>query len=102
MHLAPVLVQPIAAGDVAAAVGRVAVGTPIGGIVEIAGPEELRLDEWIRRGLDARHDPRLVVADPHGLYFGAELGERTLVPDDGATLATTTFEDWLATSTPRP
>jgi hypothetical protein len=54
------------------------------------------LDHFIRRGLDARHDSRTVIADPHARYFGAELGERTLVPGDNATLAETRFEDWLS------
>lgn len=58
VRMAPVLVQPIAADDVAEAVGRVALGTPVKGTVEVAGPEQLRLDELIRRGLRARNDPR--------------------------------------------
>jgi uncharacterized protein YbjT (DUF2867 family) len=95
VHLPPVLVQPLAADDAAAAVGRVAVGQPLNGIVEVAGPEQFRLDELVRRGLRARHDPRQVIADPQAQYFGAELGERTLVPDDGALVAETRFEDWL-------
>jgi uncharacterized protein YbjT (DUF2867 family) len=96
VHLAPVLIQPIAADDVARAVGRVATGSPVNGIVEVAGPEQFRLDELIRRGLSARNDLRTVVADPHARYFGAELGERTLVPGDGARLGKTRFEDWLS------
>jgi len=96
VRLAPVLVQPVAAADVAAAVGLVALGPPIGGVVEVAGPEQYRLDELVRRALEARHDPRTVVADPHATYFGAELGERTLLPGDEAELSATRFEDWLA------
>jgi uncharacterized protein YbjT (DUF2867 family) len=95
VRLAPVLIQPIAADDVARAVGRVALGAPANRIVEVAGPEQFRLDELIRRGLSARNDPRTVVADPHARYFGAELGERTLVPGDGARIGETRFEDWL-------
>jgi uncharacterized protein YbjT (DUF2867 family) len=90
-----VLIQPIAADDVARAVGQVAVGSPVNGTVEVAGPEQLRLDELIRRGLTARNDPREVIADPHARYFGAELSERTLVPGDAARLGETRFEDWL-------
>jgi len=98
VRLAPVLIQPIAAKDVASAVGRVAVGSPVNGMVEIAGPQQFRLDQFIRRGLDARHDPRAVIADPHACYFGAELGECTLVPGDNAIPAETCFEDWLSQS----
>ena len=100
VHLAHVLVQPIAGDDIAAAVGRIAVGPPTNATTEVAGPDVMRLDEWIRRGLEARDDPRQVVADPHGLYFGAELAERTLVPGDGATLAPTHYEDWLPLNPP--
>jgi uncharacterized protein YbjT (DUF2867 family) len=96
VRLAPVLIQPIAADDVARAVGRVAVGAPANRTVEVAGPEQFRLDDLIRRGLSARNDPRTVVADPHARYFGAELSERTLVPGDGARLGKTRFEDWLS------
>jgi uncharacterized protein YbjT (DUF2867 family) len=98
VRLAPVLIQPMAAEDVAAAVGRVSVGSPVKGIVEVAGPEQFRLDELIRRGLSARHDPRQVITDPQARYFGAELGERTLVPDGDALLAETRFDDWLSTT----
>jgi uncharacterized protein YbjT (DUF2867 family) len=95
VRLAPVLIQPIAADDVARAVGEVSVGSPANGIVEVAGPEQFRLDELIRRGLSARNDPREVIAEPHARYFGAELGERTLLPGDDARLGETRLEDWL-------
>jgi len=96
VRLAPVLIQPMAADDVAAAVGRTAVGRPVNGTVEVAGPEQFRLDELIREDLKGRNDPRAVIADPEARYFGAKLEERTLVPDEGATLGETRFKDWLA------
>jgi uncharacterized protein YbjT (DUF2867 family) len=95
VRLAPVLIQPMAADDVARAVGQVSVGSPVNGIVEVAGPEQFRLDEFIRRGLTARNDPREVIADPHARYFGAQLSERTLVPGDDVRLGDTRLEDWL-------
>ncbi len=95
VRLAPVFIQPMAADDVAKAVGRIAVGTPVNGIVEVAGPEQFRLDELIRDGLKARQDPREVVADPQSRYFGAMLSERTLVPADGARLGEISFQEWL-------
>jgi uncharacterized protein YbjT (DUF2867 family) len=95
VRLPPVLFQPMAADDVAAAVGRVAVGEPLNGVVEVAGPETFRFDELIRQALTARHDTRQVVADPEARYFGAVLGERSIVPDDDARLAETRFADWL-------
>src|SRR6516164_2849314 len=75
-----VLFQPMAADDVAQAVARIAVGDPVNGTVEVAGPQQFRFDELIRQGLAARNDPREVVADPHARYFGTELSERSLVP----------------------
>lgn len=95
VHMAPVAIQPMAAEDVAAAVTRVALGAPVQGTTEIAGPEQFRLDELVRRVLSAKNDPRKVVADPHARYFGTELGERTLVPAGVAQLGTIRFEDWL-------
>ena len=95
VRLAPVLVQPVAADDVASAIGRIALGAPVNGTVEIAGPQEFRLDELVRRSLAARHDRREVVADPHAPYFGGQVGELTLVPSGDARLGDTHFEDWL-------
>ncbi|WP_460916603.1 hypothetical protein [Plantactinospora veratri] len=80
VRLGPVLFQPIAADDVAAAVADVALGAPVGGIVEVAGPERSRLDEVIRSVLRAQQDPRQVVADPAAGYYGAEVAEDALVP----------------------
>jgi uncharacterized protein YbjT (DUF2867 family) len=101
VRLAPVFIQPMAADDVASAVGRIAVGTPLNGTVEVAGPERFRLDELVGRELNARNDPREVVADPHARYFGAELSERTLIPGDDARLGPMSFEDWLSQPMPR-
>ena len=98
VRLAPVLIQPIAADDVASALGRISVGPPVNGTVEVAGPEQFRVDELIRRALRERDDPREVLPDPHATYFGAELEERTLLPGDDASLAETRFEDWLSQS----
>ncbi len=98
VRIPPVLFQPMSAADVADAVWRVAVGSPLNGVVEVAGPQQFRFDELIRLGLGARHDPREVVADPHARYFGAEVGERTLVPGADARLGKIHFKDWLSQS----
>jgi uncharacterized protein YbjT (DUF2867 family) len=95
VRLPPVLIQPMAADDVAKAVGRVAVGTPLNGTVEVAGPQQFRFDELIRQGLSARNDPREVVADAHARYFGAELGERSLIPGESAQLGEIRLQAWL-------
>jgi uncharacterized protein YbjT (DUF2867 family) len=98
VRLAPVLIQPMAAEDVASAVAMISMGSPVNGIVEVAGPQQFRLDELIRRVLSERDDPRQVITDPHAPYAGAELGERTLVPGDDARLAETHLDDWLSQS----
>ncbi|GAA1280778.1 LysR family transcriptional regulator [Planotetraspora silvatica] len=95
VRIAPVLFQPMAGEDVAQAVGRVAVGTPLNGRVEVAGPEQFRMDEFFRTALAAWGDPREVVTDPQARYFGSVPGERTLVPGDGATLGQIRYRDWL-------
>jgi uncharacterized protein YbjT (DUF2867 family) len=89
-------IQPIAAEDVARAVGRTAVGAPAGGIVEVAGPEPFRFDELIRQDLRARNDQRHVVVDPDARYFGAALTDGSLLPGEGAQLGETRFKDWLS------
>ena len=98
VRIAPVLFQPIAAEDVAKAVGRVAVSGPVNAVVEIAGPRQFRFDELIRLSLVARQDLRTVIADPHARYFGTELSERTLVPGSDPRLGDIHFEEWLGTS----
>jgi uncharacterized protein YbjT (DUF2867 family) len=98
VRLAPVLFQPISADDVASAVARICVGSPLNQTVEVAGPQQFRLDELVRQALGERQDPREVITDPHARYSGAEVGERTLVPDDSAILAETRYEDWLSRS----
>jgi uncharacterized protein YbjT (DUF2867 family) len=99
IRLAPVLVQPEAADDVAAALAEIALGEPVNLIVELAGPEQFRLDELARRVLRANNDPRRVTADVHARYFGAQLDERSLTPGDGARIGPTRFEEWLSRST---
>jgi uncharacterized protein YbjT (DUF2867 family) len=96
VRLPPVFIQPIAAEDVAKAVAKVAVGTPLNDMVEVAGPERFRFDEFIRRGLRARNDSREVIVDPNTQYFGAKLGELTLVASGDAQIGETRFENWLS------
>lgn len=96
VRLPPVFIQPVAAEDVAIAVARVAVGAPLNGVVEVAGPERLRFDEFIRRGLRARNDAREVIVDSDARYFGAHLSELTLVASGEARIGEIRFEDWLS------
>ena len=95
VHVPPVLFQPMAADDVASAVGKVAIGPPVNGIVEVGGPEQFRMDELVRRRLAALNDPREVIADPNALYSGARITDTTLVPGKNARLGETRFDTWL-------
>jgi len=95
VHLPPVLFQPMAADDVATALARIAVASPVNGTVEIAGPQPFRLDELVGRRLASLKDPREIVADPDARYSGSRISERTLLPGNNARLGETSFETWL-------
>lgn len=96
VHMPPALIQPMAAGDVASALAKIATNPPVNGTIEIGGPEQFRLDELARQSLKARKDPREVISDPGGRYYGIQVSERALVPDEAAHLSQTRFESWLA------
>src|SRR3954470_18370065 len=98
IRLSPALLQPIMSDDVADAVTDVALGAPVNGMVEIAGPERVPLDDMVRRFLSAKHDPRKVIADTHARYFGTELDDRSLTPGHNARIGSIRFEDWLRDS----
>lgn len=95
VRVPPALIQPMAAVDVANAVVQVAVGTPLNGIVEVAGPQRFTFEDFIRKGLSAHSDSREVVVDVDALYFGAKLGETTLVASGDAIIGSIRFDDWL-------
>ncbi len=95
VRLPPALMQPMSAGDVAAAVADYALGQPQNRIVEVAGPEVIGIDEAARRFLAATKDARRVVTDVTASYYGVEVSERTLTPDNAARLAPTRLNNWL-------
>jgi uncharacterized protein YbjT (DUF2867 family) len=86
----------MAAEDVATAVTRAAAGPAVNGVIEIAGPEKIGMDDFIRTGLAAHGDPREVVTDPSAPYFGAVIDDRSIVPGEGAHIFETRFADWLS------
>ncbi len=96
VRLPPVLFQPIASDDVATALETVATGEPLNGMTEVAGPEQFRLDELVRRTFATHKDPRPIVTDPQARYFGAEVQERSMLPGDGARIGDTTLDEWLS------
>jgi uncharacterized protein YbjT (DUF2867 family) len=95
VRLPPASFRPIAADDVATAVAGAAVGRPINGVTEIAGPEAMGMDDFVRTGLAANGDRRRVVADAQAPYFGAVIDDHTLAPDENATIFTTRYSDWI-------
>jgi uncharacterized protein YbjT (DUF2867 family) len=101
VRVPPVLMQSIAAEDVAAALADVAVGEPINGTIEIAGPEQIRQDELVRQFLSATGDARQVISDAHALYYGLEVNDQSLVPGPNPRLGLIHFAQWLSQSTQR-
>src|SRR4051795_10495365 len=96
VRLPPVLMQPIASDDVAAILADVAGGGPLNGVVEIAGPEPIRMDDLVRQYLNATGDARTVITDPEALYYGIAVNDQSLTPGDHPRLDPTRFEDWLS------
>jgi uncharacterized protein YbjT (DUF2867 family) len=101
VRMPPALIQPMAADDVASALAKIATHPAVNGTLEIGGPEQFGLDELARRSLAARQDPREVISDPQGRYYGIEVSERALLPDKDARLGETRFESWLTESAAR-
>jgi uncharacterized protein YbjT (DUF2867 family) len=96
IRLSPAHLQPVASDDVAALVTKVATMAPANGVIELAGPERIGLDDLVRRYLAAKHDSRKVVTDVHARYFGTELNDKSLTPGDNPHIGSTSFETWLA------
>ena len=101
VRLSSALLQPIAADDVAAVMADVAVKEPVNGMVELAGPQLIPLDELVRQFLRATGDARKVTTDVLTLYFGIELNDQSLTPGDNPRIGPTRFEDWLSRSIPQ-
>jgi uncharacterized protein YbjT (DUF2867 family) len=96
VRIAPVRFQPLALDDLVRVIARIAVGPPLNGRVEVAGPEQYRMDEFFRTALAARNDPREVITDKHARYFGTELSEQSLVPGGEAIRGEVSYREWLA------
>jgi uncharacterized protein YbjT (DUF2867 family) len=101
VRVPPVFVQPIAGDDVAATLCNICQQSPVNATLEVAGPEQFRLDDLVRRRLQARGDSRAVVSDRRARFFGAEVDERSLLPGAAVHIAPTRFDDWLSHSIER-
>lgn len=94
-RVSPAYIQPMACEEVAAALADLATAAARNGMIEAAGPEQFRLDEIVRRVRNLHADQREVITDPRARYYGAQLREDTLTPDEGAILGVTRFDEWL-------
>ncbi|TXH33346.1 MAG: SDR family oxidoreductase [Rhodospirillaceae bacterium] len=101
IRLSPAHIQPVASDDVAALVAKVAMAAPQNGMLELAGPERLGLDDLVRRYLEATDDSRQVQTDARALYFGTELNDRSLTPGENPHIGSVYFADWLNRSLAR-
>lgn len=101
VRLSSALIQPIASDDVAAALADVATSEPINGMLEIAGPEQIHLDELARQFLSATNDARKVITDPNAPYYGLKVNDQSLVPGNNPRLGSIHFTEWLSHFTPR-
>lgn len=98
VHISPALVQPVAADDVAATLASIALGPPVQGIVEIAGPERVSLAGLVKQFLSKTGDPRQVLADSNARYYGLMLNDQSLTPGTNPRIGSTTFAEWLSAS----
>lgn len=99
--LSPAHIQAISSGDVAAFMADFTLGAPVNGIVEIAGPEKVRMSDLVQHYLAFKNDTRKIVANPDTPYFGAKLSDNTLIPGPAALLGRMTVDSWLTTQAPR-
>ena len=91
-------IQPILSDEVVDLLVDVTLGAPANGIIDLAGPEQLRFDEIIREFLNATQDKRQVVVDTHARYFGAKLDDQSIVPRGNSHIGATHYKDWLTHS----
>jgi uncharacterized protein YbjT (DUF2867 family) len=95
--IAPLLVQPIAPADVADVLAELVTGEPRGRYADVAGPEPHDLVDMARRTHQARGREITLVPTWSGA-FGPAMAGNVLLPGDGARIAPTTFDEWLAKS----
>lgn len=89
------LFQPVFSEDVVEALADVTIGAPLNGIVEVGGPERLRMGDVVRRVLRVSGDEREVVIDDRARYFGTVLNDESLVAGKHARLGSKRLETWL-------
>jgi len=96
VRLPPAMMQPVHPDDVAAALAEIALDAPHNAMIELAGPDRIRQDDFVRQFLAARHDARQVKTDPAALYFGTAVDDQSLTPGANPRLGVVHYADWLA------
>ncbi|GAB3048838.1 SDR family oxidoreductase [Spirosoma knui] len=97
--LPPTLMQPIAADDVVATLADLVVSEPLNEAIEVAGPEKIPMDEFVRRYLNAIGDSHQVITDESAGFFGTIVNDSSLTPGDNSRIGHILYEDWLRTTT---
>jgi uncharacterized protein YbjT (DUF2867 family) len=95
VRVSSVMMQPIVSDDVAGALADVAIAEPLNGTIDLAGPEPIRMDELVRRFLNANKDSRQVITDPKAGYYGTPVDDQSLTPTGKSRTGQTRFDDWL-------
>jgi hypothetical protein len=72
----------------------------VNGIVEVAGPDRVRMADLVQRYLSKTGDARQVLSDSTARYYGLVLNDQSLTPAANPRLGSTTFEVWFNTSHP--
>ncbi len=100
IRLSPAMVQSISAADVAVLMAEIVANNPVNGVIEIAGPEAIQLDNFVRQYLAANRDHRQVITDIKARYFGALPDDYSLMPGNNSLPGTLRFSDWLTNVIP--
>ena len=95
VYLPQVLLQPVAARDVADVLVELATGAPQGRAADLAGPERLPLIEMAQRIFELRAESLQLLPAPNSTSFAADLAEDAFLPGRGARIAPMTFDTWL-------
>ena len=95
VRLPSAMMQPIVSDDVAQVMADVALEEPLNGMIDLAGPEPIRMDELVRQFLSAKQDTRKVTTDARASYYGVAVNDQSLTPGDHPRLGPTRFQDWL-------
>ncbi|HET6878314.1 MAG TPA: NAD(P)H-binding protein [Jatrophihabitans sp.] len=93
--IAPLLIQPVEIADVGEVLAEVAAGPPLNDRLDLAGPRTEALVDMARRTLAARGQQLELVPTWRGIFDASMAGE-AMLPGEGARIAATSFDDWLA------